>query len=78
MTRPSNFHIYFVTRGYHDKLDRMLKPLVFKFRPHLLAGSQDIAKKQVAGKLKTIVGKYNETTPMSRALYNRELLSKAC
>ena len=46
----------FVIRVYYEKLGRMLKPLVPRFRFDLSVRSRDIAEKQVPVKLKPIVG----------------------
>ena len=45
-----------VIRVYYEKIDHILKPLVPKFRPDLLARLKDTAEKQVPAKLKPIVG----------------------
>ena len=45
-----------VIRVYYEKLGHILKPLVPKFRPDLVARLRDIAEKQVPANLKPIVG----------------------
>ena len=49
---PDILLLFFVVRVYHEKLGRMPKSLVPKFRPHLSARLKDIAGKQVPAKLK--------------------------
>ena len=46
---------FFVIRLYYEKLGRMLKPIVPKFRPDLSVRLRDITEKQVPAKLKPIV-----------------------
>ena len=50
---PEN--LIFCCKSMLQKIGRMLKPLVSKFRPDLSVRSKDIAEKQVPGKLKPIV-----------------------
>ena len=47
--------LIFVIRIYYEKLGRMLKALVPKFRPDISARLKDIAEKQVPTRLKPIV-----------------------
>ena len=47
--------LIFAIRVHYGKLGHILKPLVPKFRPDLLARLRGIAEKQVPAKLKPIV-----------------------
>ena len=57
-----------VIRSYYEKLGRMLKPPVSKFRSDLSVRLKDIAEKQVPVKLKPIVG---EKTNMEKKMHSK-------